>query len=267
MSSKLATVKNLLIAAMEPVGRTLFVWSGGWDETDRVAGPGVKCIEPLLQWKAFFESQGPDYRNYEKYYGPNCGDDGLPNPHYDLTKFNEQIRAGLDCGGFVGRSIMMCLGKEERKADFRVGACAKECVERGWGQLKKAEDITDYKPGDIMTIPKEHVWICLGQCKDGSVVLVHASPPGVHLCGTTLPGKEDSEAVRLASRYMAEYFPEWHKKYPQYSRDGIMYLKESNQMRWDVSGAKFMSDPDGYTQKVPEEILKELLGDCHQKIS
>ncbi|GHU84476.1 hypothetical protein FACS1894198_0100 [Clostridia bacterium] len=256
-----ATVKNFLIAAMQPLGSTLYVWSGGWDETDKLAGPGAKCIEPLPQWRVFFESQGPDYKHYKNYYGPDPGADGNPNPDYDLEKFNEEIRAGLDCGGHVGRSIIMCRGEEERKADFRVGACAKECVERGWGQLKEQGDVTDYKPGDIMSIPKKHVWICLGRCKDGSIVLVHASPPGVHLCGTTLPGKEDSEAVKLASRYMTKYFPEWNKKYPRYSRDGVEYLKGSNQMRWDVSGTKFMSDPEGYTQRAPEEILRELFGD------
>ena len=47
-----------------------------------------------------------------------------------------------------------------------------------------------------------HIYIVVGSCADGSVVLVHSSPAGVRLTGTPdKKGRTNSEAVKLATTY------------------------------------------------------------------
>ena len=57
-------------------------------------------------------------------------------------------------------------------------------LSKGWGYRV---DTNRPKPGDICTMAT-HVWMSLGCCPDGSILLVHSSPPGCILCGTLLPG-------------------------------------------------------------------------------
>jgi hypothetical protein len=98
----------------------------------------------------------------------------------------------------------------------------------------------------------------VGQCSDGSVVLLHSSPPGVRLAGTpTMSGKTSSRAVKLAQYYMKKYYPQWYKKYPNCAVDG-QYLTQYAQMRWDLTGDMIMTDPDGYQNKSADQILKDL---------
>lgn len=109
-----------------------------------------------------------------------------------------------------------------------------------------------------MSTPAGHVYMVVGSCKDGSMVFLHSSPPGVTLCGTTTPsGKTNSQAVKLARKYMKKYYPVWYKKFGDCSR-GISYLTDYHQMRWDISGKSVMTDPDHYRKKSAEQILKDL---------
>ena len=85
---------------------------------------------------------------------------------------------------------------------------AKSLSDRGFGKYIKYQDVRNYKPGDIMSggTPR-HVWICVGKCEDESVLFLHSSYQGVHLCGTTtLDGNEDSKAYHLAKEYMKKYY-------------------------------------------------------------
>lgn len=65
-----------------------------------------------------------------------------------------------------------------------------------FGSYKDAEAIDNYKAGDIMSSSCRccgHVWIVVGPCGDGSVVLLHSSPAGVQMNGTVTPtGKRQS---------------------------------------------------------------------------
>ena len=132
----------------------------------------------------------------------------------------------------------------------------------GWGRYTPAEYVTDWKAGDIMSA-KGHVWMSLGMCEDGSVLLLHASPPGVSLCGTAemprlhttgLSGVKDksgSQAELLAEQYMRKYYPKWYERYPNCSRD-VAYLKKSSQMRWNRGT---LSDVEKLTEKTASEVL------------
>lgn len=138
---------------------------------------------------------------------------------------------------------------------------AKNFASRGWGTYHSRSSVKNYRAGDIMSSSCSdcgHVWIVVGSCSDGSVVLLHSSPPGVQLAGTpSRSGKKQSEAVKLAARYMKKYYPKWYRKYPNCAK-GSSYLSHYAQMRWDISGKKIMTDPDGYRNMSAKAILKDL---------
>ncbi|GHV28827.1 hypothetical protein FACS189481_0280 [Clostridia bacterium] len=284
-----STIKNLLLAALQPAAPTpntgtLYSWSGGWDVTDTKAGPGATSITPLPEWKEHWEKNGPEYCYNVEEHSPEYRDfTEAENPGKwasENEQFEKQIRAGLDCSGCVGRAIGMCLPPDRRETGFVFSSrkIASMCAKEGWGTLNEGT-INECKAGDIVSMPnKRHCYICIGRCKDGSVLFVHSSPPGVHLCGTMVPGAKsgNSEATVLAAKYTKKYFPAyyeryplesmgtqtWHGERPLYARSAADYLEDTNRMCWDVSGSKLMSDPDHLTEKTPEEVLQTLLGPC-----
>ena len=54
---------------------------------------------------------------------------------------------------------------------------AERLSEKGWGTYIPNTEKRDFTPGDIVSM-NGHVWISLGQCSDGSVVLMHSTPNG-----------------------------------------------------------------------------------------
>ncbi len=236
--TKSSTLKELLQVGLEPCGSTMYVWGGGWNKADTGAGTEARTIGVSKQWKKFFKQQTSSY-------------------NYQNTRY--QIHDGLDCSGYIGWCIYNILNTESGNEGYVMYASkmAKNFANRGWGTYKSSSKVKDYKAGDIMS-SSGHVWMVVGQCSDGSVVLLHSSPPGVQLCGTpSSSGKSASEAVELAKKYMKKYYPDWYKKYPDCSR-GSSYLSGYAQMRWDVSGKSVMTDPDGYRNKSASQILKDL---------
>lgn len=211
-----STLKKLLQTALEPVGSTMYVWGGGWNKADTGAGKEARTIGVSARWKQFFLQQTSSY-------------------DYRTTRY--QISDGLDCSGYVGWCIYNILNTKSGNTGYVMLAqkMASNFASRGWGTYKESWQVSDYKAGDIMS-SSGHVWIVVGQCKDGSVVIVHSSPPGVQLAGTPdKKGNTNSQAVRLATYYMKNYYPEWYQKYPNCLKDGS-YLTQYAQMRWDVSG-------------------------------
>ena len=221
------TIGNLLLTAMQPVGNTMYVWGGGWNEEDSGAGEETKRIGVSPRWKWFADKQDADY-------------------DFKMTRY--QIHDGLDCSGYVGWVVYNVFEQDSGRAGYVMPASymAWEFAGMGWGRYTPAGEVQDWKAGDIMGA-KGHVWISLGMCEDGSVVLLHASPPGVILCGTASgiggrlgsvnrvkdtnqPGRK-SQAVLLAEKYMSQYYPNWYAKYPGCSRD-VAYLIKSARMRW-----------------------------------
>ena len=70
-----------------------------------------------------------------------------------------------------------------------------------------------FQTGDIFSM-NGHVWICLGKCEDGSLVILHSTPSdsinGQGGGGVQINGVGDSEncqAVKLAEKYMSQYYP------------------------------------------------------------
>lgn len=227
-----------LKTATLPLGNTMYVWGGGWNEEDTGAGVEACTIGVSPNWKAFADQQTKDY---------------------DHKKVRYQIHDGLDCSGFVGWVAYNVFETENGKEGyvFKSTDVAKTFASYGWGDFLPAKEVKDWKPGDVASM-EGHVWISLGTCSDGSVLLLHASPPGVRLCGTQPDiSSAVSEAAGLARKYMSEYYPEWYERFPEFISSDT-YLTSSSQLRWNKA-----TFPDAETVQglSPEELLSLLFGE------
>ena len=228
------TLYNLLLTAKEPLGHTMYVWGGGWNEEDTAAGEEARSIGESPRWREFADMQGRSY-------------------NYQNTRY--QIHDGLDCSGYVGWVVYNVFENTDGNPGYveKATGMAESFASNGWGTYVPSYHVTDWKPGDIMSM-KGHVWISLGMCEDGSVVLLHASPPGVILNGTRLKGGGKSQAIELAEYYMQTYYPEWYEKYPDCSKENF-YLTRSAQMRWN---RETLADEEGIAEMTAEEVLELL---------
>ncbi len=240
-----ATIKQLLLTALQPVGKTMYIWGGGWGYQDRWGNYGsteASTIGISPRWKKFFRKQG-SYYNYNNYRYAS----GL----------------GLDCSGYVGWTLYNTFNTVSGHGDYVMLAqkMTGTFADWGWGRYTSPGNVYDHHAGDIMSLAGGHVYIVIGECSDGSVVLVHSSPKGVMITGTaTRYGSKNSRAVKLASKYMKKYFPNWYRKYPDSSR-GSSYLTDYSRMRWYLKRKKsVMSDPDGLTKMNALQVLRTLLG-------
>lgn len=255
-SPNVRTIKNVLATAMQPVGETLYIWGGGWNEEDTAAGASSKHIGVCPEWKAFFDKQDSSY-NFCDYAvsHDDCAEKPIP----------EYISQGLDCSGYLGwvlRNVFQDKDIDDLGYVFPHTKRVSNFVDNHWGSAIKSTDIHNFAAGDIMDKPG-HTYIVLGQCPDGSIVFIHSSPPGVHICGTVTPeGDADSEAVTLATHYMHKYYTSYDEKFSQYGYvRNTDYLTQYTQLRWAL-GAGDMTDPDGYTEMTAEQILKDLFSEA-----
>lgn len=221
------TLKTYLQNALVPVGRTLYIWGGGWDESD------ASVIGYQSKWKTFFKKHAKASYNYE---------------HYRYSYGN-----GLDCSGFAAWTLYNTLYKTDGQAWLvhQSTTVAETYYQKGWATLSRNSSSQTYKPGDVVSM-NGHVWISLGQCSDKSVLLVHSSPKGVQISGTA------GKAATLAKYYMTKYFPEW----PYEARTvGSGYLNYAGKARWKVTGSKaVLKDPDGIQKMSANKCMKAILG-------
>lgn len=228
------TLLNFLITAKAPLGHTMYVWGGGWNEEDTAAGEEARSIGESPRWQEFANMQSSAY-------------------NYRNTRY--QIHDGLDCSGYVGWVVYNVFENADGRPGYveKATGMAESFSSRGWGSYTSASGVVDWKPGDIMSM-KGHVWISLGMCEDGSVVLLHASPPGVILSGTQLKNGRRSRAIELAEYYMQIYYPDWYEKYPDCAKENF-YLTRSGQMRWN---RETLADEEGIGEMSAEEVLELL---------
>lgn len=238
-----STIKNFLQTAIMPIGSTMYVWGGGWNKEDTGAGKKAKRTGLSASWRSFARTK---------------------TSAYDYRKYRYQIDNGLDCSGYVGWCVYNVLNTRNNQEGYVCSASkqAKKFAKLGFGSYRTTDNVCNYKAGDIMSSTCSccgHVWIVIGECEDGSVVLVHSSPPGVQICGTATPeGKKKSQAFRLAKKYMKRYYKAWYNKYPEVGR-GTTYLTHYGQMRWKTNGKNvILSDPENYQKMTAEQVLKDL---------
>jgi len=225
-------IRKLLQTAMLPVGSTMYIWGGGWNEEDTGAGVGATTIGLYPEWETFAAAQSADYNMKEHRY---------------------EILKGLDCSGYIGWLVYNMFETEDGQQGYvyKSTDTAWAYSELGWGDYMEAPSA--FLPGDVVSM-KGHVWLSLGSCADGSVLLLHSSPPGVSLCGTLLADGSESEAVRLAREYMTMNYPEWQKKYPA---RGVShsYLDAVGLLRWKE---EVMPGAEAYRLLKAEEVLAEI---------
>ncbi|MCI5893210.1 MAG: hypothetical protein MRZ66_07405 [Clostridiales bacterium] len=238
------TLKNFLSIALKPVGSTMYIWGGGWNEENTGAGKDAMRIGVSPKWKEFFECQ---------------------TSKYDFKNYLNLRHCGLDCSGYVGwvmYNYIKCSGIKTDNCGyvFKAGSQAERFADMGFGSFTKNTEVKDYMPGDIMS-SSNHVYIVIGSCEDGSLVLLHSSPPGVQICGTcSADGSRFSSGVYLARAYMNAYYNEWYQKFGYRIRD-TSYLTEYSQFRWNSNDKSIMCDPDGLLYMSTSEVLASLFDD------
>lgn len=230
---KTATIESLLETALQPVGSTMYIWGGGWDDDDCKSGRSATRIGLSPQWEAFAKKQ---------------------DATYDFKKHRFERENGLDCSGYVGWVLYNTLEVQDGRPGYVTTSTnmAESLAKRGWGTLIK--NPKTFLPGDIISM-KGHVWISLGTCKDGSVLLVHSSPPGVSVCGTNEQSTK-STAVILAESYMTTYQAKWQEKYPNRCV-GTNYIEDVVVFRWNENT---MTDAKEIQKLSAEEMLERISG-------
>lgn len=269
------TVKNFLKTALMPVGTTLYIYGGGWDWQDVGSAVQTRTLGVASDWVRFFESQDENFT-----YKEEDGDEAKADPqhsYYPYGEYNEYYYAGLDCSGFVGWAVYNTIETQDGEEGYVSGATgmAKKLSERGlgeWTQDIKAPDGSngyEMKPGDIMSL-NGHVWISLGTCEDGSVVILHSTPsnsrtgqPGAGVQISAVGTDENCQAYALADEYMSKYYPEWYERYPVCLKDPDTYFafegEDAGRFTWSTGiGEDGFEDPDGMQDMKPEEALKVL---------
>lgn len=233
---KVSTMEHFLQTALEPVGTTMYIWGGGWDSDDNKAGPSSTRIGLSPTWEEYASKQ---------------------NPSYDFTKHRWERENGLDCSGYVGWVLYNSFETKDGELGYVMSSTDMALTYAKWRFGKGIKNPKEFLPGDIVSM-EGHVWISLGTCIDGSVLLVHSSPPGVMVCGTEVSDTGGSEnksvAIQLAEEYMSKYYPEWYKRYPNCSKP-CAYLENVTLMRWNentLKGAEVFQKLSG------EEVLNYL---------
>ena len=176
---------------------------------------------------------------------------------YNYKNTRYQIHDGLDCSGYMGWLIYNVFETENstEESDGYVMSSttmAQTFADYGWGEYLSL-GITEWKPGDICSM-SGHVWMSLGMCGDGSVVVLHSSPPGVRICGTRLADGTSSQAIALAEQYMSTYYPDWFERYSACDV-GYNYLTDSKIMRWNT---EILEDVTNIREMTAEEVLQFL---------
>ena len=268
------TLKNFLTTALQPVGTTLYIYGGSWDWQDEGSSLQATTIGIPQSWIDFYQYQNADYTYCDK--DDNEANKNPSNSYYPYGEWNQYYYGGADCSGYVGWVIYNTLNKENGKDGYVMGATkmAKTFAENGWGtwtqdvKIPINRDESDFKVGDIFSM-NGHVWISFGTCDDGSIVITHSTPsksingqPGGGIQISAIGPSEDCEAYQLAKKYMEKYYPDWCKRYKvilKKPEDYIKFKKDSaaGKFSWNLENG-ILTDPDGYVNKKPAEILKDI---------
>lgn len=250
----LRTLKNLLATAMTPLGQALYVYGGGWNWQDTGAGPQAVTVGPAPEWSAFFGARDG------RYCYRDCYPTGGRNSYY---------YAGLDCSGYLGWTVYNTLHDKSGLPGYVCPArrMASDFALRGWG--RRMEQADGLRPGDVCSIAG-HVWLCMGICGDGSILLAHSTPSesrvgcpggGVQLSALSPSDADGCAAPALAKAVMKRLCPAWYRRYAPVQKPYAAYTDFSGGVfRWALDGSGVLTDPDGCAALSAEEILKRLLG-------
>ncbi len=263
----LRTLKNLLATALEAVGVGLYVYGGGWSWQDVGAANQAMTIGIPPSWVDFFQAQDAHYR----YRATDAAPD-----YYPWGGWNRYYYAGADCAGYLGWVLYNVTHTVSGTVASGGGyvspstGLARSLSQRGWGRWSR-DTAEGFRVGDVFSMAG-HVWLCLGVCPDGSMVILHATPSnsrcgcpggGIQLSALSTDASADCAAYALVEGCMAAHYPQWFARYPvaAYSRAAYTAIAGSEcagKFSWDLSGGGLLRDPDGYAKMTPAEILADL---------
>ncbi len=272
------TVMNFIKTSLMPVGTALYVFGGGWDWQDTGSAIQARTLGVSSDWVRFFNSQDESYTFRDK-----NDDKSLRDPktsYFPFGGYNEYYYAGLDCSGFVGWTIYNTFETENGRPGYVCSStkmARRFAEEYGWGDFSQKvapSESNSYKlrPGDIVSI-KGHVWISLGTCDDGSVVIVHSTngfvsrtgQPGGGVGIGAIGNSKECEAYKLADQYMSKFYPEWYRRYSVSLSSPSKYFTidgdEAGRFTWNTSSGQGLTDELGAQNMKPEEILKYCYGE------
>lgn len=222
------TIRALLTNAVAPCGKVLYIWGGGWGGMgDSIENDSSK-IGMLPTWTTF-------YNNHK-------------SSSYDYTNYRFNYGMGLDCSGFTAWTVYNTIYDRDNVEDIVASSSgtAAYYISRGWCY----DSGNTYKPGDVVC-RSGHVWISMGTCEDGSVLIMNSTPQGVQLCGTY------GKSVELAVKYMKLVAPDW--PFPIH-QNGEGYLTYVGKATWKVDGTGILTDPDGMQKMTAEQVCKIVFG-------
>ena len=188
--------------------------------------------------------------------------------YYPFKNFNEYYYAGLDCSGYIGWAIYNCLHAKDGGETYVIKSTvfAKNLADHfGYGTWKHTFQKTELLPGDIISM-NGHVWMCLGRCDDGSVIIMHSTPATSYTGGKgggpelSVLGSTSSQAYQLASKYMKDFYPSWSSRYPvkaiSYSSYAGGSLATTGCFTWTMGAA--LNDPEGLRDMSAADVLKRI---------
>lgn len=272
------TVLNFVKTALMPVGTTLYVYGGGWDWYDEGAGPQTRRIGVAPEWVRFFREQTVDYTFRDVDDDVNKRDP--KTSYYPFGGFNQYYYAGLDCSGFVGWTLYNTFETKDGRDGYVCSSTkmARSLADAGYGEITQnlsaptSDNRVRIKPGDVVSI-KGHVWISLGTCEDGSVVIVHSTngfvsrtgQPGGGVAIGAIGTSTDCEAYRLAERYMRKYFPQWDERYTVALSNPETYFNLEGDVAgwfsWNPESAEGLTDEEHVQDMTPAEVLRLCFGE------
>lgn len=228
-------LSSYLKTAVEPVGKVMYIWGGGWNEEDTGSGQETRQIGLAPAWIDFTNEQDASY-NYEEHL--------------------YEIHNGLDCSGYVGWVLYNTMETEDGQEGYvdYSQLLTKHLADQGMGSIIAADQITEYEAGDILS-NEEHIFIVLKEMEDGSLLLVHSSPPGVRISGTPdTNGNINSQAVAAAQEAMQSYAPAWYDNYPECLVDAS-FLSDYDLFRFD---SQVMTDQENIKKMPAADLIHYL---------
>ena len=240
-------IADVIRNAGKPAGKTLYVWGGGWNEADTAAGETALTIGVYPEWERYFNSNRQGY-SY------------LPGKRAWERGERQWRFYGLDCSGYLGWVVYNSVQSGRNGAGYVVDASrfASSLAGYGYGTVSPCTPGSVFKPGDIISI-SGHCYLSLGQCSDGSVLILHSTPNGGVQVSGTVSGGRSSEASRLASSFMQQNYPQWWASFGGEGRQNVDASKYLNGTKFSWTVNSMVGDSEGIQSKRANEILNCLL--------
>ena len=237
-------LSDLIADALKPVGNTLYVWGGGWNVPDNGSGETALHMGVWPEWEQYFQKNKQNYS-----YRP--GWTAWENGHRESRFW------GLDCSGYLGWLVYNSVqnGKDYNGYVCDATKLAKSLAGYGFGTVSTCTPNSKFYPGDIVSI-SGHCFLSLGQCKDGSVLLLHSTPNGGVQMSGTVNGGSSSQASRLAQSFMQQYYPDWWTYFGKEGRQAVnakVYLY-GTKLTWQNAGAVY--DSQGLQWKSADQMVE-----------